>query len=80
MRKQRYRALQRAGGAVLRVRVSDLNALIETLLALRWLAEPVSEDRDAIGTAVGALLDDLAHACPAWTDAPRIPWHDSGHE
>jgi hypothetical protein len=54
-RKRRYRALDKAGGAVLSVPIKDLNALIETLLELRWLGEHESEDRKQIAIAVGAL-------------------------
>jgi hypothetical protein len=59
-RKRRYRARLSSGGGVLAVPVRDLNRLIGTLLTLRWLAEDKSEDRCAIGAAVGAMLDDLA--------------------
>ena len=83
-RKRRYRRLQKAGGAFLRVPVSDIDAVIETLLALRWLAEALSENRNEIGAAAGRLLDDLAawkkKTCPAWTDELRIPWQDRSYE
>jgi hypothetical protein len=56
-RKARYRKRLKSGGAVLRVPTRDLNALISALLALRWLDESKSEDREQV--AVGALLDDF---------------------
>jgi hypothetical protein len=59
-RKRRWRARQKAGGAVLPVPIADLNALIATVLDLGWLPVQESEDRRAIAKAVGALLDDLA--------------------
>jgi hypothetical protein len=40
--------------------VADLNAVAEVLLDLNWLQEASSEDRKAIGAAVGKLIDDLA--------------------
>ena len=68
-RKARYRAVQAAGGAILQVKVADLNALTDALLTLRWLSEGESEDRRQIAAAVGAMLDDLAESqrrkCPA---------------
>lgn len=63
-RKQRWRALQKAGGAVLRVRIRDINALTAALLDLGWLDERKSEDREQIAAAVAALLDDLAKRGP----------------
>jgi hypothetical protein len=58
-RKARYRKRLKSGGAVLRVPTRDLNALISALLALRWLDESKSEDREQVAVAVGALHDDF---------------------
>jgi hypothetical protein len=56
-RKARYRRNLAAGEIVVRVRVS--NPVIMLLLDTRWLAEP-GEDREQIGAAIKALLEDAA--------------------
>ncbi len=64
--RRTYRARLKAGGASLKaVPVTDIVALIEALIELRWLDENKSEDRAALVAAVGALLDDIAsrHRC-----------------
>ncbi len=64
-RKARFRARQRAGGAVLRVPIQAFNDLVEVLLDTGWLAEGESEDRAEVGRALGLLADDfVAHRVP----------------
>ena len=44
----------------LAVPTRDINKLIDALVTRRWLDISVTEDREQIGAAVGALLHDLA--------------------
>lgn len=59
-RQRRLRQRQRDGMVVAPVLVGL--PLVETLIALRWLDERESEDRTAIGSAIGAMLGELADA------------------
>lgn len=56
VRKARYRERQRRGVMCVRVEVSALG--LELLVRTRWLAEVEAADLDAIGRAIGALLED----------------------
>jgi hypothetical protein len=58
IRKRRYRARLRQGLIVVEVEVS--NEVIELLLDTNYLALEVSEDRRAIGQAIGEMLNDAA--------------------
>lgn len=59
--KRAYRARLKAGGASLKgVPITDIDALTEALIRLKWLDRAESEDRKLLVAAVGALLDDLA--------------------
>ncbi len=61
-RKRRYRwALQHGAGTAM-VPLADLNGTIEVLLRLAWLTLEQSENRKAIGEALGRLIDDLVAA------------------
>ena len=46
----------------------------------RLLRESEAEDRVQVGAAIGALLDDLAASCPAWTDRATATWHARQHD
>ncbi|MBR0695140.1 hypothetical protein [Bradyrhizobium lablabi] len=59
-RKARYRALLKAGGAVLVLHVRDKNALIRALLNRRWLEESESEDWSIVSTRASVMLDEFA--------------------
>lgn len=60
LRKARYRALLKAGGAVLVLHVRDKNALIAALLNRRWVEDRESEDWAVIAARVGVMLDEFA--------------------
>lgn len=57
-RMARYRARLRRGVVVAPVPVAL--GVIEMLLGLGWLDEAVSEDRQAVGDAIAAVLADAA--------------------
>lgn len=86
--KRRYRAHQKAGGAVPRVPLKDANGAVELLLDLGWLPLSHSEDPRHIGIAAGRLLDDLVAWAngmrqrygPQWTDCIDFPWSSSGYD
>lgn len=59
-RQRRLRQRQRSGEVVAPVNVGL--HLVEALIDLRWLDEDMSEDRAAIGRAIGAMLSDMANA------------------
>ena len=86
--KRRYRAHQKAGGAVPRVPLKDANGAVELLLDLGWLPLSHSEDPRHIGIAAGRLLDDLVAWAngmrrkfgPQWTDHVAFRWSNPEHE
>src|SRR5262245_28147255 len=57
-RHARYRARQRDGKAVYAVELGA--AELDWLIRLQWLAEGEASDRDAVGRAIGAMLQDAA--------------------
>lgn len=61
-RQRRWRARQVRGDVVAPVAVSI--AVVETLIALRWLRPEESEDRKEVGAAIASMLEDLAHSRP----------------
>ena len=58
-RMRRYRARLRAGTVVAQVPVTF--SVVDMLIDRGWLAIEQSEDRDNIGAAIAALLEDAAH-------------------
>src|SRR5262249_55591318 len=59
-RKKRYLRRQANGAAVLKVDVSDYNALVAMLIDTGWLREVEALDRHQVEIAVAALLGDAA--------------------
>lgn len=59
-RMRRLRARKRRGVVVVPVE-ADL-PVIETLIDLGWLKADYSEDRSAVGSAIGRMVQDLAKA------------------
>jgi hypothetical protein len=57
-RQRRHRARVRRGERVAPVVFGE--AVLDTLVALRWLREDEAEDRAKVGEAIAALLTDLA--------------------
>ena len=58
IRKQRWRERQRRGVVVADVEVSA--ATLDFLIGTHWLREPDATDPAAIGSAIGAMLEDTA--------------------
>jgi hypothetical protein len=58
-RKARWRAAIKSGAGVVSVTLQDLNATTGLLLDLGWLDVAQSEDRKAIGAALGRMISDM---------------------
>ncbi len=79
--KRRFRARQKAGGAVPRIPLRDANGLVDLLVDLRWLFLSQSENPREVRAAAGRLLDELTAWAnhmrdkygPQWTDHVQFP-------